>query len=442
MTDTQHFSFEQLADYAGGRITVEARGAVESHLASGCPVCAVEVALLRRMTRAMQAEAWTAPPARAHFRAAQSFRTFAARRRRGRVPSVAWRPAAVVFVAVALVIVILALRAPQTVHAASLAEVVGLVEVRDRPDGPWHVARMGQALVPGSEVRTGEGGSARIVYPGGSWTHLAGQTAVRLAVLSQSRGSWDIVVAQTKGRTETRVELSAANYRLLTSVGEVDASDTFFHLEVMDNGSVEIKVNEGRVTVSSTRQMINVGAGQSAQLPPPGPNNLVIMNQNSPTAVPTVEPPTQAPPPPTATAAPPEDTPAPVEDISTEVPQATEVTPEDTIEPTVTETAIDVTPTEEATLDPTVTETAIDVTPTEEATLDPNATETPEATGDTDTPTATATVTGTDEPTGTASPTASPTPSPTVTSVPILSTPSPTATGGFSWLRWWWRIGQ
>jgi hypothetical protein len=374
----------------------------------------------------MQAEAWTVPPARAHFRAAQSFRTFAARHRRGRAPSVVWRPAAVVFVAVALVIAILVLRAPRTVHAASLAEVVGLVEVRDRPDGPWHVARMGQSLVPGSEVRTGEGGSARIVYPGGSWTHLAGQTAVRLAVLSQSRGSWDIVVAQTKGRTETRVELSAANYRLLTSVGEVDASDTFFHLEVMDNGSVEIKVNEGRVTVSSTRQMINVGAGQSAQLPPPGPNNLVIMNQNSPTAVPTVEPPTQAPPPPTAIAAPPEDTPAPVEDTSTEVPQATEVTPEDTIEPTVTETAIG-------------------ETPTEEATLEPNATETPEATGDTDTPTATATVTGTDEPTGTASPTpsptASPTPSPTVTSVPILSTPSPTATGGFSWL-WWWRISR
>ncbi len=265
------------------------------------------------------------------------------------------------------------------------------------------MARLGQALVPGSEVRTGEGGSASIVYPGGSWTRLAGQTAVRLAVLSQSNGSWDIVVAQTKGRTETRVELSAANYRLLTSVGEVDASDTFFDVEVMDNGSVEIKVNEGRVTVSSTRQMINVGAGQSAQLPPPGPNNLVIMNQNSPTAVPTVEPPTQAPPPPTAIAAPPEDTPAPVEDTSTEVPQATEVTPEDTIEPTVTETAID-------------------ETPTEEATLDPNATETPEATGDTDTPTATATEMGTDEPTGTASPMASPTPSPTAS-----PTPSPTA---------------
>ncbi len=353
------------------------------------------------MTHAMQAEAWTAPPARAHFRAAQSFRTFAARRRRERVPSVIWRPATVAFVAVALVIAILALRAPQTVHAASLAEAVGLVEVRDRPDAPWHVARLGQALVPGSEVRTGEGGSASIVYPGGSWTHLAGQTAVRLAVLSQSKGSWDIVVAQTTGRTETRVELSTANYRLLTAAGEVDASETFFAVKVMDNGAAEIRVNEGRVTVSSTRQMISVGAGQSAQLSPPGPNNLVIMNQNPPTAVPTVEPPTQAPPPPMATVAPPVDTPVPVEDISTEVPQATEVTPEDTIEPTVTETAIDVTPTEgstldpnatetaidvtpaeEATLDPNATETAIDVTPTEEATLDPNATETPEATGD------------------------------------------------------------
>lgn len=423
MTDIQHFSFEQLADYAGGRITAEARSAVESHLASGCPVCAAEVALLRRMTRAMQAESWTAPPARAHIRAVQSFRPFAARRRRGRATSVVWRPAAVALIAVALVMVIMALRAPQTVHAASLAEMVGLVEVRDRPDAPWHVARLGQALVPGSEVRTGEGGSASIMYPGGSWTHLAGQTAVRLAVLSQTNGSWDIVVAQTKGRTETRVELSAANYRLLTAVGEVDASDTFFGVEVMDNGAVEIKVNEGRVTVSSMRQMISVGAGQSAQLAPPGPNNLVIMNQNSPTAVPTIEPPTQAPPPPTATALPPEDTPVPVEDTSTEVPQATEVTPEDTIEPAATETGL------------------LDETPTEEATLDPNATETPEAMVDTDTPTATATETGTDEPTGTASPTPSLTPSPTITSTPMFSTPSPTATGGFSWLRWWWRIG-
>ena len=271
----EHVPFERLLAFVEGGLPPEAEADVQRHLDIGCDLCAGEVGLIRREIAALQACAWPVPSTAAHRRAVRAFRGLptAARPRPRRLR---WTTA----LAGLAIIVLLALVGPLNplggvAYAASLTEVTGQIQVRLEPSAQWSVPSPGSLLPAGAEIRTGAQSRVVLVFPGGDRALLSDSTSLSLEDIARTHGQWQIAFVQINGTTDNYVQEDTSEYRVRTPAGEAVADGTRFVVRMNEDGTVEVDVGEGSVTMIDPHgSSVQVSAGHTA-LFPPGANTPV-----------------------------------------------------------------------------------------------------------------------------------------------------------------------
>jgi hypothetical protein len=241
----------------------------------------------------------------------------------------------------------------------------GIVEVQSGRGEGWTPAWSGQQVDPGTRIRTGGDGAVLVTFFDGSMTAMNGDTEIAIERLRppKEEAGRVIVLSQKRGRTQHRVETANApesRFEVRSPLAVTVVRGTTFGVEVQDDGTTEVAVQEGVVEVRAQREIIQLEPGWATSVEPkrppatpfeaPTPMMLDVFPTRpaaeavgtataSPTLVPT-EPPS-----PTWTPKPlPTDTPLPAEEEPTEVaspkPKGTPVKATDTpVAPTAVVTA-------------------------------------------------------------------------------------------------------
>jgi hypothetical protein len=327
----EHLPFEQLADYADGRLPVETLARVEAHLA-GCAACQQEAAWLRAT---LSRDEWAAPPLRASAGVRRAFReqarpapTFLDQLGNLLRPRPGWAVAvAALILLVAGAFFIRSWRTTEVAQIARLTSLSGGVEVLPAGAGTWRAAFPGNELRSGDRVRTQPGATATLTYFEGSEVRLDGETELSLMRLSARPDGQNqtIIVGQTSGLTTHLVRPlpnDTARYEVDTPGAVITVRGTVFTVRVGARGALEVRVSEGAVAVSGPGEPILVNAGAAFSVipssvitttpsasPTPTPTAAPAVTATQPT--PTTGTPATVAPPAVPTSAPPDPTPTP-----------------------------------------------------------------------------------------------------------------------------------
>jgi hypothetical protein len=402
-----HPTFEQLVDYADGRLAGNSAAQVEQHLAQ-CEACRADVAWLRQTVQLMAEDDWVLPPAAVRNQVKQTFREEQARRDDAGAHSPgawlrnlltpAWRPAvalAAVLAIVALGLLWWELPGNEVMETATATAATGAVSFRVDEGAAWEPLPVGTALEEGMQVRTADGASLQLVYGDGSSTTLGGNSVLAITELEATPRV--VALEQVVGATTHDVVAATspmARFEVETSAAVITAAGTAFAVTVDADGVTTVTVSEAFVRVSGGGEVLTVNAGETVVVRPgeapvlrgtdptatatrasatPAASETATASA-TPSATPSATATTRAPVPPTATSAPPP--PAPTETIAP--PQPTDPPPP---APTATPTDDDETETPEPTEEPDDDETRTPK-PTEEP--DDDETKTPEPTDEAD----------------------------------------------------------
>lgn len=153
-------------------------------------------------------------------------------------------------------------------YAASLVSESGQVEFRPGPMAGWQPASIGQSIPVGAELRIGSLGQAILALPSGDRVLLTRGASVKLTRLTIAGGRWKITLAQTGGTTENDVQADRGDYRVETPAGTAVARGGRFRVALLDDGAVELNVDEGEVGMEGSFGAVQLAAGQAAQFGP------------------------------------------------------------------------------------------------------------------------------------------------------------------------------
>ncbi len=317
-----------------------------------------------------------------------------------------------------------------TGEVATLAAATGVVEVKTSGSEGWEPVTTGHQIAEGALIRTGPASTAEMAFFDGSVTALGAEST--LAILQmESRGDHGkvIVLQQELGRARHSVaslKTMASRFEVRTPAAVTVVRGTQFTVEVDQDGTTQVEVEEGLVEVTAQETTVQIQAGQTTTVRrdqvPAAPQTVTPFREepSREEQTPSATPDQATEPSPSTTSA----TESPSPD-ATELPSERTETPLPTTiirTPTTGETASPKPPEQTNTPQPP------GLTRTPEP---PGQTHTPEPPGQTRSPqppTATARPTDEPEPTSTSRPTR-PTTSPTPSPPPQpTETPEPTAT--------------
>ncbi len=266
--ETSHILADMMVASVEGRASPEDQDEIRAHLGSGCPQCRSEFLYWRRVVPALEAMSWPAPAWKERRKALKAFRR-QAKAGKSQVSRTGWAwliPLAALVTL--LVLLAVPLQRTEVAFAASLEDVAGQVEVRLRPEGEWTTLSGLQSLPLGAEIRTGTDGRATLVFPDRNRILLGAGTTVRLNRINWADGQWRIDLNQLLGNGEYQVSGGASEYRILTPIGVLAATEGQFNVEANLDGSVQVNVGEGVVSVAGSAGVAEVSSGQSATFPP------------------------------------------------------------------------------------------------------------------------------------------------------------------------------
>lgn len=351
--------------------------------------------------------------------------------------SLAWQlPLAAAAIALLVIggLLVRSLLVAPTGEVATLAAATGVVEVKASRSEGWEPVTIGHQIAEGALIRTGPASTAEMEFFDGSATALG--AASTLAILQmESRGDHGkvIVLQQELGRARHSVaslKTMASRFEVRTPAAVTVVRGTQFTVEVDQDGTTQVEVEEGLVEVTAQETTVQIQAGQTTTVrrdQVPAAPQTVTPSREEPSReeqTPSATPDQATEPSPSTTSA--AESPSP---DATEPPSERTETPLPTTiirTPTTGETASPKPPEQTNTPQPpglTRTPEPPGQTRTPEP---PGLTRTPEPPGQTQTPrapTATARPTDEPEPTATSRPT-----SPTATSPAATETPAPTET--------------
>ena len=187
------------------------------------------------------------------------------------------RPALGMVAVFATVVLLLAaglwLVGPRNASAATLMDVAGQVEVAASDTAPsWTPVADGDQIHSGQRIRTGEGGTATLVFFEGSRATLGANTDLTLSTLSGTWGrSLHVIFDQRAGKTShSVVPLKGAEsaYQVQTPSGTASVRGTVFSVAVDKNGQARFSVDAGKVLVSSQNSKLLLAAGQATAAEP------------------------------------------------------------------------------------------------------------------------------------------------------------------------------
>lgn len=147
-----------------------------------------------------------------------------------------------------------------------------VVEVRggvfaQSPGGSEVATRAGETLVPGTRVRTAADGSATVAFEDGSQLRLEASSRVLLSAYPRKRARKTSVVLFF-GRVWSKVSRSISgetSYEVNTPNAVCGVRGTEFETAVADDGSVRVRVSEGKVSVADEGDETLVNEGDEAQ---------------------------------------------------------------------------------------------------------------------------------------------------------------------------------
>jgi ferric-dicitrate binding protein FerR (iron transport regulator) len=181
-------------------------------------------------------------------------RTLAARQQRRRYT--AWAAAAGVAVAAVAVWVARPLYLPDAGPVATLARVVGEVQV-DSGDGHWSALSAGRSIGAGAVIRTGSSGRAALRMEDGVELRL--DTGTQLAFNNEHEANLARGAVYVDSGPDTGAP--AARFVLQTSAGNVRHLGTQYEARLADS-DLRVGVREGRVEVTAPRGTVLAGAGE------------------------------------------------------------------------------------------------------------------------------------------------------------------------------------
>lgn len=145
-------------------------------------------------------------------------------------------------------------------HEASAADQPSAIAKLSRADGEVFVAaeggaegaaRAGQALVPGTRVRTGASGSAELVFNDGTRAQLRANSSMMLSGTKRvdSKKSSVVLFFGRLWSKVTKASTNEASYEVNTPNAVAGVRGTEFETAVGDDGTVRVRVDEGKVAV-------------------------------------------------------------------------------------------------------------------------------------------------------------------------------------------------
>lgn len=266
MQISDHFTFEQLADFVDDRVSTKQKQAVDLHLSTGCPQCNSQVAFLYRIKTAAETMNWQAPSRRLHRRIVNALPS------RQKVFTKAfpglfrWVVPAVLAL-ILVTVVIFGQFHIGVVYAASISGVSGSVIMRLSPDAAWSEVSNGQTIPINAEIRTGLDGMATLIFPSGDKIEVSPISNFQLMSLEKRNGIWNSEIRQSTGTLTVHEKGNKNSTRFLTSGGEIISRGAYFQVAIHEDGSAIVNVEDGDVNVKGLQDFINIPGGQCEELP-------------------------------------------------------------------------------------------------------------------------------------------------------------------------------
>jgi hypothetical protein len=158
--------------------------------------------------------------------------------------------------------------APQ---AATLAQVVGTVEVMPAGSAAWRSASVGERVTEGDRLRTDAFSAATLAFFNQSTTALGTDTEIVVAQMRAQRAGQVIVLYQARGQTYNQVQRMpdpASRFEIETPTAVATVCGTEFALTVDSDGATHVMVVEGVVDVTAQGSTVTVWAGQETTIQP------------------------------------------------------------------------------------------------------------------------------------------------------------------------------
>lgn len=419
-------TFDQLLDFALGKLDPAARQQISRHLAEGCRQCEAELARAERVLDATRNDLPAEPPSWVVHRAKQLFVRHEVEKvpRLDRLAAFLMDTQTIVGAIVVAAVIIVTLtgayvwqRIPSA-QTASLQVIANPVEVQSTSDGDWAPAGNTVKLGAGMALRTRRAGTAKLTFPDDSVLELGDNSLIRFDALHTLTGVGPQVVRLEQSSGLGRYQIAAGGpgggFDIRTPVAQIQGRDTQYDLSVDEDGTTTIQVHAGTVNVSAGDRSVSVTAGQLLVISPTAPAAPLQPSPFPPTPTSTASPTfTATSRAPAVVPAPATETPTPTMTLSVTAPRqsAPPAGPTDTPVPTATDVPT-LTPSLTPSPVPTLTPSFTPVPPTA---VPP--TDTPKPPTDTPKPPTDTPVPPTDTP---VPPTDTPVPPPT-------DTPAPTA---------------
>ncbi|MEA3438821.1 MAG: DUF5666 domain-containing protein [Chloroflexota bacterium] len=158
------------------------------------------------------------------------------------------------------------LAGPRDSKAATLSELVGIVEVIGA-DGNWQPVAEGDRLHSGDQLRTLQDSKASLEFFNGSHTTLSPNTEI---ILTDLDGGWgnvlQVKLAQLRGSTNhdiVRLKGKNGHFIVVTPSGSASVKGTTFNVSVNVDGNSLFSVERGTVLVEGSGNEVDLAAGQA-----------------------------------------------------------------------------------------------------------------------------------------------------------------------------------
>ena len=158
---------------------------------------------------------------------------------------------------------------PSNAKDAKLADLHGTVEVKTG-DGQWTLAKSGQTLKSGQQIRTGALSNVTLAFYDGSRMHLGAEAEIALDALdARTSGARFVQMTQVSGESQHEVAKSddpGSHYDVNTPAGNGSAADATFTVMVFPDQLSQFWVEAGAVSVINENVTVEVAAGQTTTI--------------------------------------------------------------------------------------------------------------------------------------------------------------------------------
>ncbi len=158
---------------------------------------------------------------------------------------------------------------PANAETALLSDLHGTVEVKTG-EGQWTLAKTGQTLITGQNIRTGAVSNGTLAFFDGSWMVMGAEAEIALDELdARTSGVRIIQLTQVNGESRHEVALSddpGSHYDVNTPSGNGIATSTTFTVMVLPGQLSQFWVDAGAVSVINENITVLVAAGQTTRV--------------------------------------------------------------------------------------------------------------------------------------------------------------------------------